>query len=221
MKKLRFLLRKPQYLIISLILRLPYFSFLRETKGYGNLVGISFWFLQKVLNFGCNKQAYWPVHWSSQVYDSNNILIGVGTYPGIMKGCYIQGRGGISFGDYTLIAPNVIMVSANHNVYDKREYILAPIKIGNYCWIGAGAKIMPGVVLGDFTVVASGAVVTKSFIDGYCILSGIPATEIKKLEKDKCIQYKNSPEYIGYIKKSRFELYKSKYLNVKHMFSDL
>jgi acetyltransferase-like isoleucine patch superfamily enzyme len=221
MRKLLFLLRKPQYIFISLILKIPYFSFLKETNGYGNSVNFAFWFLQKILNFGGNKQAYWPVHWSSQVYDSENILIGVGTYPGIMKSCYIQGRGGISFGDYTLVAPNVIIVSANHNVYDKREYVLASVKIGNYCWIGADAKIMPGVELGDFTVVAAGAVVTKSFVDGYCILSGIPATEIKKLERNKCIQYKNSPEYIGYIKKNRFELYKLKHLKVKDSLFDL
>jgi len=214
MKKFRFLIKKPQYLFISIILRIPYFSFLRETKGYDNLVNLTFWFLQKVLNFGGNKKAYWPVHWSSQVYDAENILIGTGTYPGLAKGCYIQGMGGISIGDYTLIAPNVIIVSANHDVYDKKKYILAPVKIGNYCWLGAGVKIMPGVELGDFTVVAAGAVVTKSFVDGYCIISGVPASEMKKLDETKCVRYKSRADYIGYIKKSRFEMYKKKHLKV-------
>lgn len=212
MKRILFLIRKPQYLFISLILKIPFFSFLKETKSYNNAVSISFWFLQKILNFGGNKKAYWPVHWSSQVYDVEKILIGVGTYPGLMKGCYIQGRGGITIGDYTLIAPNVIIVSANHDVYDKRQDILGPVKIGNYCWIGAGAKIMPGVELGDFTIVAAGAVVTKSFENGYCIAAGVPAVSIKNLDKTKCLRYKNEPEYIGYIKKNHFESYKKKYL---------
>lgn len=105
-------------------------------------------------------------------------------------------------------------MSANHDVYDKRKDVLKAVKIGNYCWIGAGAKIMPGVELGDFTIVAAGAVVTKSFKDGYCIISGIPANSNKKLDEDKCIRYKNEKEYVGYIKKSRFESYKNKYLKV-------
>lgn len=209
------MIRKPQYLLISLLLKLPFFSFLRETKSYNNSVSITFWFLQKILNFGGNKKAYWPVHWSSQVYDVEKILIGVGTYPGLMKGCYIQGRGGITIGDYTLIAPNVIIVSANHDVYDKRKDILKQVTIGSYCWIGAGAKIMPGVELGDFTVVAAGAVVTKSFIQGHCIISGVPAVQIKTLDKSKCLRYKDTFEYIGYIKKSHFEFYKKKYLNLQ------
>jgi len=214
MGKFRFLLRKPHYLFVSAILRIPYFAFLKETNGYNNSVTLSFWFLQKVLNFGGNKKAYWPVHWSSQVYDVKNILIGAGTYPGLMKGCYIQGRGGISIGNYTLIAPNVVIVSANHDVYDKRKYVLLPVKIGNYCWIGAGAKIMPGVELGDFTIVSAGAVVTKSFSGGYCIIAGVPAIETKKLEESKCKPYNDDFEYIGYIKKNRFESYKKKHLVV-------
>ncbi len=214
MRKIRFLLKKPQYLFISMILRIPYFSFLRETKGYGNSVNLTFWFLQKVLNFGGNKKAYWPVHWSSQVYDAENILIGTGTYPGLMKGCYIQGRGGITIGNNSFIAPNVVIISANHDVYDKRKDVLAAVKIGNYCWLGAGAKIMPGVELGDFTVVAAGAVVTKSFINGYCTISGIPASEMKQLDETRCVRYESDYEYIGYIKKSRFELYKKKHLKV-------
>ena len=38
-----------------------------------------------------------------------------------MKGCYIQGRGGITIGNNNFIAPNVVIISANHDVYDKRK----------------------------------------------------------------------------------------------------
>lgn len=212
--KLKFILKNPLKIFGILISYLPSFRFLRETNDYQNTVGFGFWFLQKVINFGGNKAAYWPVHWASQVYDVQNIFVGVDSYPGIMKGCYIQGKGGIYIGNYTQIAPNVVIVSANHDLYDTRKHIPAPVKIGNYCWLGAGCKIMPGVVLGDFTIVAAGAVVTKSFPQGNCVIGGVPANEIKKLEPQLCIPYKNKHEYNGYIKSSEFEAFRKKYLNV-------
>jgi acetyltransferase-like isoleucine patch superfamily enzyme len=213
-EKLLHLLRNPVYIISMILSRFSHFRFLRETSDYQGTVNFSFWFLQKVMNFGGNKNAYWPVHWTSQVYDAQNIYVGVDAYPGIMKGCYIQGKGGIYIGDYTQVAPNVVIVSANHDFYDSRKHISQPVKIGKYCWLGAGCKIMPGVELGDFTIVAAGAVVTKSFADGHCVIGGIPAKQIKDLDKEKCIPFKNKIEYNGYIHSSKFTAYRKKYLKV-------
>jgi acetyltransferase-like isoleucine patch superfamily enzyme len=193
---------------------LPNFEFLFKTSEYQNIVNWKFWFKQKILNQGGNKQAYWPVHPSSQVYDVENILVGIDAYPGIMKGCYIQGKGGIEIGNYTQIAPNVVIVSSNHDVYDSRKQISAKVVIGKYCWLGAGCKIMPGVILGDFTIVGAGAVVTKSFPEGYCILGGVPAKKIKYLEKEKCIHYELEFKFNGYIRSSKFQAYRKKYLKV-------
>ena len=202
------------YILSKLVKPIPYFSFLFKTYAYQNQVNFNFWFIQKLLNIGGNKQVYWPVHWSSQVYDVENILVGIDAYPGIMKGCYIQGKGGIEIGDYTQIAPNVIIVSANHDLYDSRNNISKKVKIGKYCWLGAGCKIMPGVEIGDFTIVGAGAVVTKSFPDGHCVLGGIPAKKISELERNKCIRYELKEKYIGYIKQSKFDLYRKKYLTI-------
>jgi acetyltransferase-like isoleucine patch superfamily enzyme len=214
MKKIVFILKNPIFLFTSIISRLPKFRFLRDTADYQCRVDFNFWFLQKVLNFGGNKNAYWPVHWTSQVTDSQNIYIGVDAYAGLMKGCYIQGKGGIYIGDYTQIAPNVVIVSANHDLYDSRKHNKAAVKIGKYCWLGAGCKIMPGVELGDFTIVAAGAVVTKSFVNGYCVIAGVPAIAIKELDKSKCFPFKNKIEFNGYIKSEKFEEYRKKHLNI-------
>ncbi len=192
----------------------PLFSFLFNTSSYQNKVDWRCWFLQKVLNIGGNKKAYWPVHWSSQVFDVENILVGVDAYPGIMKGCYIQGKGGIEIGDYTQIAPNVVIVSANHDVYDCRKHIPSKVTIGKYCWLGAGCKIMPGVILGDFTIVGAGAVVTKSFQEGYCVLAGVPARKIKDLDVANCVRYELEPKFYGYIRAGYFAQYRKKFLNV-------
>lgn len=209
----QYFLRNPFRIITALISRVPYFHFLRETGDYQCRVNFSFWFKQKILDWGGNKKAYWPVHWTSKVYDVENILVGIDAYPGIMNGCYIQGKGGITIGDYTQIAPNVVMVSANHDVYDTRQQVPEPIKIGKYCWLGAGAKIMPGVEIGDWTIVGAGAVVTKSFPEGYCVIGGIPAAIIKKLDKEKCNPFKVKIEYNGYIRADKFERYRKRYLN--------
>lgn len=53
--------------------------------------------------------------------------------------------------------------------------------IGDKCWIGMNSVILPGVVLGDNTIVGAGSVVTKSFENGHCVVAGNPAKLIKRL----------------------------------------
>jgi acetyltransferase-like isoleucine patch superfamily enzyme len=172
------------------------------------------WFNQKILNWGGNRRVYWPVHWTSKVVDVERIRVGIDAYPGIMQGCYIQGKGGIEIGDYSQIAPNVAIISSNHDVYENRLHKDAKVTIGSYCWIGAGASIMPGVTLGDFTIVGAGAVVTKSFPEGYCILGGVPAKVIKELDRSRCVRFENRKKYIGFIKAEAFEAYCKKHLKL-------
>lgn len=212
--KLKFFLENPFRLFTVLITRLPYFRFIRETLDYQYKVNFDWWFKQKILNLGGNRNAYWPVHWTSKVYDIENILVGVDSYPGYSIGCYIQGKGTIIIGDHTQIAPNVIIVSANHDIYDNRKNVTAPVKIGNYCWIGGGAKIMPGVELGDWTIVGAGAVVTKSFPEGYCVIGGVPAKLVKTLDKEKCVPFRNKIAYNGYISSEKFGEFRKKHLKV-------
>jgi acetyltransferase-like isoleucine patch superfamily enzyme len=213
-EKLRFYWQNPVRIFTVLITRLPYFGFIRKTLDYEYKINFAWWFKQKVLNFGGNKHVYWPVHWTSQVHDVENIIVGVDAYPGYSSGCYIQGRGTIVIGDHTQIAPNVIIVSANHDLYDNRKSVAAPVRIGKYCWIGGGAKVMPGVELGDWTIVGAGAVVTKSFPEGYCVIGGVPATVIKQLDKEKCLPFGPKIRYNGYIRSDKFEKYRKKYLNI-------
>lgn len=213
--KLIFIAQNPINFIVSKLIRpIPYFAFLFQTQNYQCRVSFGFWLKQKIFNIGGNKDSYWPVHSSSDIVNPKNIMVGVDVCPGIMRGCYIQGIGIIEIGDYTQIGPNVAIISANHNIYDSRKHISAKVSIGKYCWLGDGCKIMPGVTLGDFTIVGAGAVVTKSFPEGYCILGGVPAKKIKDLEKEKCIHYELEPKFNGYIRSSKFEAYRKKHLNV-------
>ena len=62
------------------------------------------------------------------------------------------------------------------------------------CWLGMGCVVLPGVTLGDFTVVGAGAIVTKSFPEGYCVLGGNPATLLRHLDHDACMAYLQQKE---------------------------
>ena len=59
----------------------------------------------------------------------------------------------------------------------------SPVKVGNCVWIGAHVTICPGVSIGDNSIIAAGAVVTKNVPEG-CVVAGVPAKIIKYI-KDK------------------------------------
>lgn len=90
----------------------------------------------------------------------------------------------VRIGDNCFIAPQVGIYTATHPI-DPLERTSGyeygkPITIGNNCWIGGHATINPGVTLGDNVVIASGAVVTKSFGDNV-VIAGNPARVIKEI----------------------------------------
>ncbi|MFO0012773.1 MAG: acyltransferase [Planctomycetota bacterium] len=157
---------------------------------------------------GYNRGPYWPVDRSSRVVGWQNILLGVETSPGLQGGCYIQGIGKIRIGDYTQIASNVGIISANHDLYDNRKHIAEEVVIGRYCWLGMGSVILPGVKLGDFTIVGANAVVTKSFVEGHCVLVGSPARKIKELDVSLCVRHRSPFEYHGFIRSDRFDKFR-------------
>ena len=97
-------------------------------------------------------------------------------------GSYFQNLGAdISIGKGTYIAPNVGIITTNHQQGSLAVHAAGEdVRIGNECWIGMNAVILPGVILGPHTVVGAGAVVTKSFADGHCVLAGVPARVVSK-----------------------------------------
>jgi acetyltransferase-like isoleucine patch superfamily enzyme len=185
---------------------------IEETKDTQAPVTLSGWLVQKVL--GINREAYWPMHFTSKVGCAHNILAGIASAPGWSPGCYIQGLGKIYIGDYTMIAANVGIISANHDVHDHRRHSPGEVRIGKYCWIGMNCSILPGTSLGDFTVVGAGAVVNKPFPEGYCVIAGNPAKVIRQLDRTKCVAYRDQHEYYGYIPAAEFSAFRSRCLKV-------
>ncbi|MGB9691206.1 MAG: acyltransferase [Candidatus Sumerlaeaceae bacterium] len=135
--------------------------------------------------FRINSKVPWPVHFTSRVVCPERVILGKGSYPGDMPGCYIQAINGIEIGDYSIFAPNVGLISANHDPSDLNKHIPAPpIRIGNFCWVGMNSVVLPGVQLGDHTIVGAGSVVTESFPEGYCVIAGNPAKLIRQLSPE-------------------------------------
>lgn len=96
--------------------------------------------------------------------------------------------GPLTIGDDVMMGPNVSIFTQNHeteNIYKPMRLQTAPkekVTIGNDCWIGANAVILPGVTIGNGVIVGAGAVVTKSVPD-YAVVGGVPAKIIKMREK--------------------------------------
>lgn len=104
----------------------------------------------------------------------------------IERGCTLIARDKIEIGQNTTLAYGVmVLTSADPNGPHNKLSILyppllAPVVIGNDCWIGARSVILPGVTIGECSIVAAGSVVTKD-VAPRTLVAGVPAREIKKL----------------------------------------
>ena len=116
------------------------------------------------------------LHTGIRVFDPRNIVVGEGTIIGYA--CFIDGRDKVTIGNHTDIASEVMIYSQEHNLSaEDFGASCAPVKIGNYVFVGPRAIILPGVAIGDGAVVAAGAVVTKD-VSPYTIVGGVPAKVI-------------------------------------------
>ena len=91
----------------------------------------------------------------------------------------------VKFGDNVFIGPNCGFYTAKHPLDTETrikglEYA-KPITVGNNVWIGGGVHILSEVTIGNNVVIAAGAVVTKDVPDN-CVVGGVPAKVIKKIE---------------------------------------
>jgi maltose O-acetyltransferase len=90
----------------------------------------------------------------------------------------------IEIGDHVLFGPNVHIYTATHPIdaeARRKQSIGKPVRIGSDCWIGGNAIILPGVTIGNGTIVAAGAIVTKNLPENV-MAAGSPARIIKKLK---------------------------------------
>ena len=92
--------------------------------------------------------------------------------------------GDIFIGDDTMIGPNVSVITALHPVSPRlraaKIQYNKPVRIGRNVWLGAGAIILPGVTVGDNSIVGAGSVVTRD-VEENTIVVGNPARVLRKI----------------------------------------
>ena len=103
----------------------------------------------------------------------------------------------VTIGSHTMIGPNVTMSSAAHPILpelrEKGYQYNLPIKIGRNCWLGAGVIVLPGVTIGDNSVIGAGAVVTRD-IPANVVAMGVPARVARPIsDRDRQYYYRDRP----------------------------
>jgi len=100
----------------------------------------------------------------------------------INHACSFLDIGGITIEDDVQIGPRVNLTSENHPLdpNDRKTVLLQPLVIKRNAWIGAGATILPGVTIGENSIVAAGAVVSRD-VPPNTVVAGVPARVVKAL----------------------------------------
>ena len=115
--------------------------------------------------------------------DDAGITIGARSYVG--PNSVLFGAGGIELGDAVLVSPGVTITSHQHTFGDREVDIrdqslqFARVVVERNVWIGANATVLPGVRLGEGSIVGAGAVVTSDVAPGTLVL-GVPARVIRE-----------------------------------------
>ena len=121
------------------------------------------------------------VHFGKKIYTNFNLTMVDDTH--------------IYVGDYTEFGPNVVIATAGHPILpelrEKAYQYNAPVRVGRNCWLGAGVVVVPGVTIGDNTVVGAGSVVTKD-LPANVIAVGNPCRVLREInEHDREYYFKD------------------------------
>lgn len=121
------------------------------------------------------------VHFGSYIYANFNLTLVDDTH--------------IYVGDHTMFGPNVTIATAGHPILPelraKGLQYNAPVHIGKNCWLGAGVIVLPGVSIGEDTVIGAGSIVTKD-IPAHVVAVGNPCRVLREIcEKDRLYYFRN------------------------------
>lgn len=110
----------------------------------------------------------------------NRVTFGKNVF--INHSAILSASGGIEFGDGVCIAPGLRIASINHDFNERHtKYTYGKVTIKKNAWLGMNVTVCPGVTIGEYAVVAAGAVVTKDVPD-FAVVGGVPAKVIKMLD---------------------------------------
>lgn len=131
------------------------------------------------------------VHGESTLHIDDDISIG--------QNVHITSGSDLKIGKATTILANVFITNIDHDYQEigthilKQKKIIKKTQIGENCYIGIGACIQAGTILGKQCVVGANAVVRGLFPD-YSVIVGIPARVVKRYDPNLCIWVKTNPD---------------------------
>ena len=137
---------------------------------------------------GCYIEPPFHSNWGGK-----HVHFGKGVYANFNLTCVDDTH--IYVGDKTMIGPNVTLATAGHPILpvlrEKAYQYNMPVKIGRNCWLGAGVVVLPGVTIGDNTVIGAGSIVTKD-IPANVVAVGNPCKVLRPIgEKDEKYYFKD------------------------------
>lgn len=109
-----------------------------------------------------------------------NITVGKNVF--VNACCHFQDHGGVTVGDGCQIGHAVVFATLNHGLApEERPFTYpAPITLGKNVWVGSNSTILQGVTIGDNSIVAAGAVVTRD-VPANVVVGGVPAKIIRSI----------------------------------------
>lgn len=107
--------------------------------------------------------------------------VDLGKHVLINSNCMLLDSNRITMGDHVMIGPNVTIITPDHSRDPVRRRVVGtvskPVVIEDDAWIGAGSIILPGVTVGEGSIVGAGSVVTRDVPAGTTV-AGNPARSI-------------------------------------------
>ena len=137
---------------------------------------------------GCYIEPPFHSNWGGK-----HVHFGKGVYANFNLTCVDDTH--IYVGDHTMFGPNVTLATAGHPILpalrEKAYQYNMPVKIGRNCWLGAGVVVLPGVTIGDNTVIGAGSIVTKD-IPANVVAVGNPCKVLRPIgERDEKYYFKD------------------------------
>ena len=120
------------------------------------------------------------------VYSDQGVNIRLGRDVFVNQGCILNDIGGITIGDEVFVGPRVSLITSGHPIdpaFRRSRIVAAPIAVERGVWLCTGATVLHGVTVGEDSVVAAGAVVTRDVPAGV-VVGGVPARVLRSVRPD-------------------------------------
>lgn len=166
------------------ILHLYAVALMRDYMVNGVVPHIPFWRLRRsylrFVGLTIGKNSF--IHRSNSLLQPHHLSIGADSH--INQMCIVDARGGITIGDGVCISHRVNLMTGAHDIQSSQFMgVFKPIRIGKHAFLGVGSTVLQGVTIGEGSVVAAGAVVTRD-VPPFTIVAGVPAREVGKRNRD-------------------------------------